>query len=256
MNLRDYVYMVRNKLGELTPNLWSDQELIYDINVGAKIMCSAAQNLTATENVLYPQNVQEQPLSVDVDMITYIAYFSGQLFPLAPIAEQQVKFGGFMSGIPYYFYVKTDTLIMSPQVSGGDMQIQNVPQAVQGNTPDARTVVGLWPIPSETTEVHFEYIATHPFVTNPLDPIKVPDRFNHGVVAYAVARAKEKESAFDEADRYDAQHEKIRDAFVSYMVAQKQVAGTAMYGDNIPPIWARGSSTVILVNQSPTFINE
>jgi hypothetical protein len=255
LNLGDILYQVRNDLGEITPNFWSNSELIYHINTGAKAMCRKAQNLNSGEVVSYAEGQQEAALSVDVDMITYIAYFSGQLFPLAPISENQVKFGGYMTGIPYYFYVKTDTLLMFPQVSGGDMQIQPVPQAVQGNNPDPRTVIGLWPIPAMSTQVNFEYIPLHPFVTKPLDPIRIPDEFVDGVVYYAMSRALRKEKAFDEADRYLQLFQNQSDDFMGYSVMQKQVAGTIMYGDNTPPIWARGSSSVIMVNQNPTFID-
>jgi len=127
MNLQQLVLAVRNKVGEITPEFWSDTEVVAEINQAARRMCSVSQLLQqfATFNTMQVteggtlQWAQEYVLPLDVDQVIGAAYFSGVVFPLLPAPREGVQLGGLVSGIPWYFYIKKFTQTFTPQGSTG-----------------------------------------------------------------------------------------------------------------------------------------
>lgn len=264
LTLRDIVYQVRVKLGELIPNFWSDADIIYDVNCGLKDMCSAAQNLETAVQFTWPNQpgtttpMQESPLQPNVDQIIGVGIYSGQFFQLNALDASDVQIANKVQGIPIGFYTRTDTKILTPQgnvnTNTGDIQlVPLVPANPQGQ--DYTTVLGMWPVPLTNYDTTVWYTQTHPFVTKPLDSVAVPDRFQQFIVAYAVARSKEKESALDEAKYYDLKYEQGKQAMVDYYISHKQLRTFPQYGGTTWPSLARGSSSIIFIDQSPTAIN-
>lgn len=253
------MFAVRQKLGEMRPNFWSDTEIVEELNISAQRMCSEAQYLSSfgTFNTKQDKNgewAQEYALPLDVDQITGAGYFSGTLFPLKPLSDNtKVQIGGYCGGIPFYFYIKKNTKVLTPQVSGGEIESQPMnPNTAQ----DARCVIGLWPIPQSALPIYIWYLQWHPVMRNPLDECQIPARFKQGWVAYAVARMKEKESAREEADAYDAQHAKYTQEFVEYCVTNGQEISAPQYGPGVgSSVMLRGASTVLVVAQNPGTTN-
>lgn len=258
ITLRSAVFSVRQKLGEMRPWLWSDEEIIESLNEAARIMCSAAQSLTGfvTFNTAQAADgnwAQEYVLPLDVDQIVQAAYLSGTVFPLTPVPAESVQIGGVVGGIPFYIYIREFTKFLTPQVaSTGGIQVT----PIDPNQPDARTVIGLYPIPNAVLPVYLWYQAWHPNLQFPMDMFQIPDAFKLGLVAYAVARGKEKESAFGEAQYWDGQHEKYKQAFIDWRITNGQEITPPVYSNSpIPPYFLRGASSVIVVAQNPSTFN-
>lgn len=257
MNLQDGVLDVRMKLGEVNPEFWSDYEIIQQLNVSARILCSAAQSLTSfvtfnTAQVTYGGQTswaQEYVLPEDVDQITGAAYFSGTLFPLIPAPREAIQLGGYVGGIPWYFYSKKSTTTLTPQIAGGAIQSQPLPPSANYV---ARETIGLYPIPNAILPIYIWYQQFHPDLKNPFDQVSIPDRFRQAWTSYAVARMKEKNDAFDDAQYYDAQHEKGKQDYIDYQITNGQEITPPIYSNSpVPPYFLRGASTVIVVAQNP-----
>lgn len=257
MNLQDGVLDVRMKLGEVNPEFWSDYEIIQQLNVSARILCSAAQYLQSFYTFTTVQGVvngittwiQEYILPEDCDQIIGASYFSGTVFPLVPVDRAATQIGGYVGGIPWYFYTKKVTDVLTPMVSGGS--IQSVPISPPNNYVGRQTI-GLYPIPNSPLPIYINYQQFHPDLKNAFDQVSVPDRFRMAWTSYAVARMKEKNDAFDDAQYYDAQHEKGKQDFIEYQATYGQEITPPMFSNRpVPPYFLRGASTVIVVDQNP-----
>lgn len=256
MNLRDGLIAVRNKIGEIVPQFWSDEDLVADLNVSARRMCSAAQYLQsfATFNTTTDANgnsAQEYILPKDVDQITGAAYYSGVVYPLTPVAREAIQLGGLVQGIPFYFYIKKTTKVLTPQISTGIIS-----QPISGNEGDARTVIGLYPIPNSPLPVYIWYQQWHPDLEHTYDEVQIPDRFKLPWVAYAVARAKEKEDDITSAQYYDSMHERGIQEFIEYQMTNGQEITPPIYSNRpVPPYFLRGANTVLVIAQNPGTTN-
>jgi hypothetical protein len=265
LTLRDGIYQTRTRIGELIANFWVDEDIIYDLNYAAQDMCSEAQYLETAVQFLWPNvpgtnvPIQEAPLQPWVDQILSVAIYSGQLFQLQCVDAADVQIASRVGNIPLLFYTKTGSTIMSPQgTSGqpgsGDISLLPVMPALP-NTPEFTTVLGLWPIPSSNYDTTIWCTRFHPFMDNPLSICAIPARYSQGWIAYAVARCKEKESAFDEATYYQGIYDKHKAEFVQYCISHKQLKTPPTYGGTVWPSLARGSSSIIFIDQQPTAIN-
>lgn len=263
MNLRDGVLYVRTMLTELRARFFSDTEIIIHLNDAAKRMCSAAQciNGFATFNTAQIGGdgdnadswAQEYVLPLDIDQITGAAYFAGTVFPIQPVPREAIQLGGYVGGIPFYFYEKKNTTVLTPQVAGGEI----IELPIQGDMAvNPRTTIGLYPVPQQALPIYIWYLAWHPTMKNPFDICQIPERFKKGWCAYAIARLKEKEGALADAQYWDAQHEAEAQAFVDYMITNGQEITPPIYANRpIPPYFLRGANTVLVVAQNPTFSN-
>jgi hypothetical protein len=259
LTLRDGVYQTRVKLGELIPNFWNDEDIIYDLNYAAQDMCSEAQCLEVPVQFLWPNApgttvpMEEAALQPWVDQILSVAIYSGQLFQLQAVDAADVQIANKVGNIPLLFYTKTSTLSMSPQGAGtstGDITIIPVSPSLP-NATEPTTVLGLWPIPSQNYDTTIWCTRFHPWMDNPQSICALPARYSRGWIAYAVARAKEKESAIDEATYYQQIYDQHKVAFTQYCISRKQLKTPPSYGGTAWPSLARGSSSIIFIDQSP-----
>jgi len=125
-----------------------------------------------------------------------------------------------------------------------------------GSNSDAHTVIGLYPIPNTALPIYFWYLQWHPNMKNPADECQVPDRFQQGIVAYAVARLKEKESAIGEAQYFDAQHQQYTQELIDWAIDNGQQITPPVYSNRpIPPYFLRGANTVLVIAQNPGVTN-
>lgn len=267
LTLRDGVYRTRVALGEQIPNFWNDSDIIYDLNEAAQDMCSEAQYLEVPVQFLWPNvpgtapgvsnPVQEAALQPWVDQILRVAIYSGQLFELQAVDASDVQVASKVGNIPLLFYTRTGSQYLSPQGAGnntGDISVFPVqPQLTTQAEPT--TVLGLWPVPSANYDTTIWCTRFHPWMDSPQDICSVPRRYAKAWYSYAIARAKEKESALDEAAYYQAIYEKGKVDFVQYCISHKQLKTPPSYGGTAWPSLARGSSSIIFIDQNPGLIN-
>lgn len=258
MQLRDGVLAVRQRIGELEPNFFTDYEIVLELNTAAKDMCSEAQSIQAVEQFTTTQVedetwAQEYILPSNVDQVLAVSYFQGALFPLKYANRSDLQVGGYVPGLPQCFYLNTKTQFLSPQIAGGSINVQpmNPNTAQQGNI-----VLGLWPVPAQETPIYVWYLAFHPEMINPLDWCLIPSRFKKAWTSYAIARMKEKAEALDAAKYYDAQYEEGKLKYIEYMQTNGQELSPPTFS-NSPSTYAnlRGSSVMLVVAQNPGVSN-
>lgn len=254
--LRDGVYQVRSFLGEQIANYWYTTDLIYHLNWAAQDMCSEAQCLETIHKLTYPSGAQEVVLPSHLDKVLAVGVYSGQFFQLEAADDwTDVQVANKASGIPQLFYTKVGTDYMSPlggnSASNATADITPIQITQAPNTTGDYTVLGLWPQPITNTPVSVWATRFHPWVTQPMSPILIPSRFAQGWYAYGVAMGKRKESMYDEADYWEGIYQRERKAFVDYWIQRKQLKTVPSYGGSAWPTLARGSSSVIFVDQSP-----
>ena len=265
MLARDGVFKVRMRLGEGRSRYWSDAEILDDLNTSLKILSSCAQNLNETyqftTQVIETAGAnpaqqgswqQEYALPVAIDQIIDVKYFAGVLFPLVPILSNEVKVGGHVGGIPWYFYIKPYTRTLSPQINDGSIAV--IPLAGELGA-EYRTVFGIYPVAQSGIPITIEYIPFHPQLKNPMDPVALPEMFKDTWIAYAIARGREKEGALTDAAYWDAQFEKGKQAYLEWSIDQNQQLTPPSYTNRpyLSPLM-RGSTSVIVVSQNPGFV--
>lgn len=250
LNLQSGVYHVRTAIGELQENRWSDAQIVYDLNTSAQEMCSVANLITGFANVPYDASLQEAVLPVEMDQIKAVKYFAGQLYDLEPSNFQTLQSGSYTGSIPLWFYVKTATKVLTPQVDTSDIQLYDLePSNPAGQ--DYRTVIGIWPIPSIAGEIHCWYDEFHKVMANPLDTCAVPRRFLSAWAAYAISRCWEIMRDWEGAERYKAIYEKGKEEMRIWAQTKNQHARPTKYGMDEAPWRQSASSSVILVDQTP-----
>ena len=281
--LADVRTEVRMLLGEPVANFWNDTDLNYSINKAAQDMCSEAQNLETMIQFNWPYQSggtsllsQEAVLPVDLDQIMWVGYFSGQFFQLEAFnSEDMIKVANKVSGIPIGFYTRTQAQVTNTQGGGtttGDLAltnldaantntspdptalgqfIGNIPTATNPQTTTYSTMLGLWPIPLQNLDVTIACTRNHPQLVNDTDLVAVPPRYTDGLVNYAMWKAKLKQEAYDTAQIYKGMYDANRKEMADYYVSHKQLKTFPDYGGTAWPTLARGSSSVIFVDQSP-----
>lgn len=261
--LRDIVFDIRELLGEQIPNFWNPVTIIADINEALNDVCSYCQNLETIIQFPWPTVpgstilAQEAMLPVGLDNIIWCGYFSGQFFQLNPLADDSVLVANRVQGIPVGFYTRTDTQQILTQGGGnntGDMQITSA-NPFPGMSSDYFTALGFWPIPNQQLNTTIMATRFHPAVKDPLDRCGIPLRFKQSVVSFVMEKALRKQRAHDEANIYQAKYEKVREQMNNYYITNKQLKGGPEYGGTLWPTLARGSSSVIFIDQSPQAIN-
>lgn len=164
-------------------------------------MCSLCQLLVATKQISSVQGQQEYALPDDLDEVENVVFWNGTLLRNIPVSQAQVQNGCQTQGIPVAFYLRFMTMQFMNQGANSDIAITEI-------NPGARKpkrVIGLFPIPSMTGQnITVTYYQRHYPLQQSLDEFAIPDEFMRGVVAYAQAKGKEKESAYQEADKFMA----------------------------------------------------
>lgn len=261
--LRDIVFDIRELLGEQLPNYWNPNTLIADINEALNDICSECQNLETIIQFPWPvvpgttTLAQEALLPVQLDQLIWVGYFSGQFFQLNPLADDSVLVANRVQGIPIGFYTRTDTQQILTQGGGnntGDMQVTQANPFPQMGT-DYHTALGFWPIPQQQLNTTVMATRFHPYVSKPADRCGIPLRFKQAVTNFVMWKAKRKQQAYDEANDYRMIYEKILEKMNNYYITNKQMKGGPEYGSTVWPTLARGSSSIIFIDQSPQAIN-
>lgn len=254
LTLKDAVYYVRTEIGELEQFLWSDDQIIFDLNHAARRMCSKAGVLTKYESVALQsgaEGTQEAALDFEIDKVKSCKYFSGQLYDLEPHEWKSLQVGASTGSIPRWYYLKTGTRELTPQsTSTSDI----VEIALSPNTPWGdvfRTVIGVWPIPPDPAQIEVWYSYVHPWMKDPLDPCAVEENFLEGWASAAIARCYRIQKMTAEAQAYAQVHADQTEAFRIYASAQKQGDRPARYGTVVEPWRQSASSSVIFVDPMP-----
>lgn len=243
MNLRDGVIAVRNKLGEGTPWLFTDADIIRDLNLSARGMCSAAQAIRATYTGVTALNpsagsgvyFQEYAMPQDVEMVFSGKIQTGGLWPLDFSQTQQaLQQWGYAAGAPLKAYLRRGVVLTQQTPAGGEI-VMPAPGNAAGI---ANWVVGFYPVPAATYNFFIDYVSYHPTMSAPMDLCLIPDtaEFSDAWIAFAVARGKEKEGDLVSADRYLTVYRAGVQAFKDYMLmCQIQVTPPQWGGDSYLP---------------------
>ena len=247
MYLRDGIAFVRNVIGEVTPNIYSDAEIVFHLNNSARRMSSRSQCLQDVIQFTTTAGVQEYILPESIDQLTGVSFFMGYLYPLAPTDRSLVQFGGVAQGVPQEFYTRVATRITASQNQTAGLSITNAGPQVRG----PRMVLGLWPIPNSSSPCFLHYVAWHPTMKNPFDLVGIPDRFEEAWCAYAIAQLKAKESSMGEYQMWKQVHDQGTQELCDYMVTQGQEVAPPQFGMRGAPYFLRGANTVLVVTNNP-----
>jgi hypothetical protein len=257
LTLGDGVYYVRSEIGEPEQYNWSDYQIIKDLNYSAKKMCSIGQTLTGFANITLSLSnsttvgSQEAFLPANVDQVKAVKYFMGQLFDLEYKDWKELQQGAIVGSIPRWYYTKTGTKSITPQVpSTSDIQQIPLNPVVPGGA-GYREVIGVWPIPPNPSVIHVWYSAFHGYMSDPDDICEIPERFMEGWAAYAIARCKRIENAHSEAQMYSMQFEKTCEDYRMYASTHRQSDSPARYGTIVQPWRQSASSSVVVVDPFP-----
>lgn len=255
LSLKDGVYAVRTQLGELQEFLWSDDQIIFDLNHAARRMCSVAGDLTKFENLTLgttASGAQEAALDLEIDKVKSCKYFAGQLFSLEPHDWKSIQTGNSTGSIPMWYYLKTGTRDMTPQ-SIATSDIVDVPLSPNSPLGDVyRTVLGVWPVPPQPATIHVWYSYIHRWMQDPLDACAIPDQFLYGWAAAVIARCLQIQKSYGEAETFLAQADAETEKYRQYAASQRQQDKSARYGTIIEPWRQNASSSVIFVDPMPT----
>ena len=254
--LKDIMYEARLELGEPNAFNWADIQLIHYANSVVKEISSTGGALTKYQSVTL-QNVtneteglQETALDVEIDKVKSCKYFNGYLYDLEFHEWKTLQTGAITGSIPIYYYLKTSTKDLTPQVAATS-NIQQI--AIPPNTPFGtvyRTVIGCWPIPPQPAQLQVWYSYFHDYMLDPTDPCEIPQRFLRAITYGIMERALRTEKAHDEANEYKQMYEKYLDEYRIYCSRQRNADKPARYGTVTEP-WRRNASSSIIVI-SPT----
>lgn len=189
---------MRIGLMEITPRLFSNYEIDTWINEGARIMCSEAKTLTNYFQRLTVLNRQEYELPDDVDEIFGVWFQNGQPLQQRPIQEKK----GFQgSGVPMQYYIRKGALIFAGQTNApsNDIVLSDIPQPTTGRKP--KMIIGLYPIPAQSANLTIGYYARHYYMNVDNDEPAIDEEYQRGIIAYATAQGKRKQSAMPEHDK-------------------------------------------------------
>jgi hypothetical protein len=260
LTLRDAHYLVRTQIGELEQFRWTDSFINFSLNYRAAEFYLPSGLSTFFVNVPLTSTAsggQEGVLPVQLDSIKDVKYFSGQLFPLEYIDWQEVQQGSATGSIPLYYYVKTDANQMTPMAATSDIVPTDLfPQ--QGGA-DYQQIIGVWPIiPTGGTgvvgsqQVHVWYSAYHPILVEPQSRSPIPRAFLQGWASGTIADCLSAEKMFGEAQPYQAFFDRRKEEYRIYATKHKNSNKTLKYGANTPPWRRSASSSIIIVDPTPT----
>jgi hypothetical protein len=201
MNFAQARYQVQLGLDDVNAQYWSVAEINLWINEGAKLMNSRAQCLTNVWQL--PANSaqvqQEYLLPEDMDEVLSVRFFQGTLLVLKPKPQKDLQFGTRLVGTPMHYYIRYGTLTYAGQGPSGDVLVQPITTNLSKKP---KFIIGLSPIPQNPNNITVLYNARHPMLMNDEDELCIPDEFERGVIAYAIAQGKNKEEAYAEADKW------------------------------------------------------
>src|ERR1700729_3123383 len=254
LTLWDGMFYVKSEIGEPEQYNWSDFQIQNDLNFAAKKMCSIGGTLTGFSNLSLGVagsatiGLQEAFLPSNIDQIKACKYFMGQLFDLEPHDWKSLQIGSVVGSIPRWYYTKTSTKSMTPQVQSTTdiQQISQDPKLPQGSA--YAQVIGVWPIPPNPSQIHVWYSYFHPAMTDPDDICEIPERFLEGWAAYAIARCKRSEQAHRRAQAYSMKFDQTFEEYRVYSSTRRQYDKPAPDGTAQEPWRQSASSSVVVVD--------
>ena len=195
--LRKEVRRILQEPLETTASLWTDEELNDYLNEAAVVMTSEAQPIQDVCVLLSVQGQQEYPLPPQVHEIYSISFQHGNsLQPLTPVNPRVGSEYSRYLGIPCSFYVRAMTPNLNNRATTG---LADVDPIDSQNSKVHSMVLGLSPLPQSTgNQIVIQFYADHFVMTNDLDVPIIPVDCQRGLIAYAVAIAKQKEQAYGE----------------------------------------------------------
>lgn len=200
MNRGQLRLALRRGLGELNPatSLWSDAELNDLLNEAVQALSAEAECFMRTIKRNTVGGQQEYQLPNDVNKIQDVKFYQGALYEEDVTNFWDVQQATNVNGVPFKYYIKRGVTEMSPQVSGGDIQLQPL-SLPSGNVPT--TVIGLYPVPGGSGPLTVVYYARHPQLVNDMQEPLIPIEFHRALVEYAKVFCMEDQGALQEADR-------------------------------------------------------
>ncbi len=196
MNLGQIRKEVRRILGEPTPSLWLNDELNDYINEACKVMISEAQPAQAVWAKVITAGSQEIILPSDCDEVFGVSIKrSNTIYHLERMSPVEALDGAYYSGIPSRFYVRSNSPVMAPKESDGSLAVAPIDA---GDNNIKRQVLGLMPVPSQADTVYVSYYQSHYIMQSDADYPAIDTAFHRGIIAYAIAMAKQKEEAYAE----------------------------------------------------------
>jgi hypothetical protein len=250
MNLRDGVVSVRNKLGEGKPWLFDNNDIIRDLNLSARALCSKAQAIRATWAKATTLNAnlgvydQEYQMPADVEFPYGGKIQIGILYPLIFKPQEVLQTGGYVSSTPLMAYLRRG-IILTQQMPGDTGQTILPPVNPQGT---GSWIIGLYPVPSNVFNFWVDYVAYHPWMKEPLDPCLLPDtgEYFDAWTDYAVAKGKEKEGDLASSEWFMQRHEAGKQKFADYMLSIQTIVTPPFYGNDYNPFWSNGPTVRVI----------
>lgn len=207
MNLAQMRLEVRRALDELTADFWTDNEINDWLNEGVRTMCQIAQPLQYIHQFttqLRPgsttEYAQEYALPEDIDEVYGVSLLSsGALYELMLGDSRRIQLGTKISGTPDQYYIRYLAKQKADHVSTGGLSLSDV---IRDDSTAVRPILGLFPVPNSALTVNVCYYSKHFIMTANNDVCAIPYEFQRGPICFAIAKGKEKDAAFAEADRY------------------------------------------------------
>lgn len=220
MNLREMILEVRSALDEPSESarMWTDTEIKRWLNQAARIMVSTSLPLQAVYKTPTVASQQEYALPDEVIKVFSVTYFQGRNYQLRPADNVGIQSGVLVTGTPSSFYLRQ----RSRNTAGLTTTTVDV-QPVDANNPrKAAMVIGLDPAPSGVGSLIVSYYSRSMVLVNDGDEISIPEEFHDGICAYAIAKGKEKDLAYEEGQLYLARFKDHTEGLRALMILDGQ----------------------------------
>lgn len=197
---------VRALLDEQNANLFSDAEINNAINKGAKLVTRESQLLNLPWQIQTTSGQSEYPCPMEVTDILKVWYFNGiTLLALDKMKATRAPMGVRVNGArPTHYFVKPWISTQMNQVSTNDIVLN----ANSDTSNDWRSVIGIWPAPSNTgDDITIDGYISHPTMKEDTDKCLLPDGFEDCLVYYATFQGLLKAKFYAEASTYQGLYE-------------------------------------------------
>lgn len=201
MNLRDGVQRVRRIMREGNPWLYTNADIIRDLNLSANMLISGAQGNTSTYRGLtkapgldaagQPVGFQEYELPLNVDTVTGVKVQIGTLYPITFFQQADLQLGQYVSSLPLSAYIRRSSGALVSQVpSTNNIDGGEVINPPSDPASPSRWVIGFYPIPQQVYQFFVDHTTFHPVMSKPQDEVLLPPRsdFMDAWVAYSQAQ--------------------------------------------------------------------
>lgn len=112
--------------------------------------------------------------------------------------------------------------------------------------------MGFYPMPAAAYPFFLDYIAYHPQLTQPLDPILIPEMYFNELIGYAVAQGKKKEGDVQSYQLYLSDFRQGVQKYKEYIERLSVQATPPQWGNEGNPWFNNGPAVTILAPINPT----